>query len=316
MTAPTSDAPARPATTKPAEEPAKDHTLAGIALMLVGIFFFSVNDTMGKYLVGTYAVGQILLMRSAAAIVFLAPFIRREGLSAFRNAPRPGLQLLRAVFATLEVFCFYWALTGMSLADTMTFYLAGPIYVTAMSPLLLGEHVGWRRWLAVLAGFVGVMIALSPSGGAFSPHALVAIAGSLMFSVFMVCTRLVRGTSDVVLVSTQVIAALIFGAVTAPFTWVAVGLFDGALLALLGVVAMIAFLCINRSLSVAPASVVVPYQYTAIVWAVLLGFIFFGDIPSTQMLIGAGIIIAAGIYIFIREQQLAKPPAFTEPPPA
>lgn len=316
MTAPTSDAPARSTPAKSAEAPAKDHTLAGITLMLVGIFFFSVNDTMGKYLVGTYAVGQILLMRSAAAIVFLAPFIRREGLAAFRLAPRPGLQILRALFATLEVFCFYWALTGMSLADTMTFYLAGPIYVTAMSPLLLGEHVGWRRWLAVLAGFVGVMIALGPSGGTFSIHALVAIAGSLMFSVFMVCTRLVRGTSDVVLVTTQVVAALIFGAVTAPFTWVAVGLFDGALLALLGVVAMIAFLCINRSLSVAPASVVVPYQYTAIVWAVILGFIFFGDIPSTQMLIGAGIIIAAGIYIFIREQQLAKPPAFTEPPPA
>lgn len=321
MTAPTTDAPARPApaAAPPAKEPAKDHTLAGIALMLVGIFFFSVNDTMGKYLVGTYAVGQILLMRSAAAIVILAPFIKREGLSAFRNAPRPGLQILRAVFATLEVFCFYWALNGMSLADTMTFYLAGPIYVTAMSPFLLGEHVGWRRWVAVLAGFVGVMVALGPSGltsGTLSPHALVAIAGSLMFSVFMVCTRLVRGTSDVVLVSTQVVAALIFGAVTAPFTWVAVGLFDGALLALLGVVAMVAFLCINRSISIAPASVVVPYQYTAIVWAVLLGFIFFGDIPSTQMLIGAGVIIAAGIYIFIREQQLAKPPAFTEPPPA
>lgn len=316
MTPSTSDAPARPEPAPPASVPSKDHALLGIVLMLVGIFFFAVNDTMGKYLVGTYAVGQILLMRSAAALVFLTPFIRREGISAFTQAPRPWLQVARAVFATLEVFCFYWALTGMSLADTMTFYLAGPIYVTAVSPFLLGEHVGWRRWCAVIAGFVGVMIALGPSGGSFSPHALVAIAGSLMFSIFMVCTRLVRGTSDVVLVTTQVVAALVFGAVTAPFTWVAVTLFDGALLALLGVVAMIAFLCINRSLSVAPASVVVPYQYTTIVWAVLLGYIFFGDVPSRQMLIGAGVIIAAGIYIFIREQRLAKPAAFTEPPPA
>ena len=324
MTAPTSDAPARPApdspAQKPAQEPAKDHTLAGIALMLVGIFFFAVNDTMGKYLVGTYSVGQILLLRSAAAILFLAWFIRREGLAPFINAPRPWLQILRAVFATMEVFCFYWALTGMSLADTMTFYLAGPIYVTAMSPFLLGEHVGWRRWLAVLVGFVGVVIALGPtgitSGSAFSPHALVAIAGSLMFSIFMICTRLVRGTSDVVLVTTQVIAALIFGAIAGPLTWVPVGLFDGAMLGLLGVVAMIAFLCINRSISIAPASVVVPYQYTTIVWAVILGFIFFGDIPSTGMMLGAGVIIAAGIYIFIREQRLAKPAAFTDPPPA
>lgn len=314
MTASTPDAPARAAPTQNLQT--KDRALAGIALMLVGIFFFAVNDAMGKYLVATYSVGQVLLLRSAAAIVFLAPFIKREGLSAFTHAPRPWLQAARAVFATLEVACFYWALSGMSLADTMTFYLAGPIYVTAVSPFLLGEHVGWRRWLAVIVGFIGVMIVLKPSGGAFSPHALVAIAGSLTFSIFMVCTRLVRGTSDVVLVANQVIVALVFGAVTAPFTWVPVSLFDGAMLSLLGVVAMIAFLCINRSLSIAPASVVVPYQYTTIVWAVLLGYIFFGDVPSTQMMIGAGIIIAAGIYIFIREQALAKPAAFTEPPPA
>jgi len=79
---------------------------------------------------------------------------------------------------------------------------------------------------------------------------------------------------------------------------------------------MTAFLCINRSLSLAPASVVVPYQYTSIVWAVLLGHIFFGDVPSQHVVIGAGIIIAAGFYIFIREQRLARPPAFNEPPPA
>jgi len=310
MTAPTSDAPPSPA------QSAKDHTLAGIALMLVGIFFFSVNDTMGKWLISTYSVGQVLLLRSISAILILSPFIARVGIGAFFRAPRPWLQVARAAFATFEVACFYWALSGMSLADTMTFYLAGPIYVTAVSPFLLGEHVGWRRWMAVIAGFVGVMIALGPTGGAFSPHALVAIAGSLSFSIFMVCTRLVRGTSDVVLVGTQVIAALIFGAVTAPFTWVPVSWFDAGLLALLGAVAMTAFLCINRSISLAPASVVVPYQYTSIVWAVLLGYIFFGDVPSRNVVIGAGIIIAAGFYIFIREQRRAKPPSFNEPPPA
>ncbi len=130
----------------------------------------------------------------------------------------------------------------------------------------------------------------------------------------MVYTRLVRGTSDVVLVTIQNVAALIFGAIAAPLSWVALSWFDGALLTLLGVVAMIAYLCINRALSIAPASVVVPYQYTTIVWAVLFGYIFFGDIPGTPMLIGAGIIIAAGIYIFVREQTLAKPVTFAEPP--
>lgn len=304
-------------TTQTQSHGGREHAVRGIALMLVGIFFFAVNDTMGKWLISTYSVGQVLLLRSISAILILSPFIAKAGIGAFLRAPRPGLQIMRAAFATFEVACFYWALSGMSLADTMTFYLAGPIYVTAVSPFLLGEHVGWRRWMAVVAGFIGVMIALGPTGGgALSPHALVAIAGSLSFSIFMVCTRLVRGTSDVVLVGTQVIAALIFGAVSAPFTWVAVSWFDAGLLALLGAVAMTAFLCINRSLSLAPASVVVPYQYTSIVWAVLLGYIFFGDVPSRHVVIGAGIIVGAGIYIFIREQRRAKPPSFNEPPPA
>jgi drug/metabolite transporter (DMT)-like permease len=291
-----------------------DHRLAGVALMLAGIFFFALNDAMGKWLIATFSVGQVLLVRSAAALVILAPFIKREGWRAFAQAPRPMMQLLRAVFATFEVACFYWALADMSLADVMTFYLAGPIYVTAVSPLLLGEHVGWRRWMAVLAGFVGVMIALRPTSGALSPAALIVIAGSLSFSIFMVCTRLVRGTSGIVLVTTQTFAALVFGAIAAPLTWVTPSAFDGALLALLGAVAMIAYVCINRSLSIAPASVVVPYQYTTIFWAVLLGWIFFGDIPSAPMLAGAGIIIAAGVYIFVREQRLAKPATFAEPP--
>ena len=289
--------------------------MAGIGLMLAGIFFFAVNDALGKWLIATYSVGQLLLVRSAAALVFLGPFIRRDGWQPFVRAPRPGLQLLRAVFSTFEVAFFYWALAYMPLADVMTFYLAGPIYVTAVSPLLLGEHVGWRRWLAVIAGFVGVVIALNPTGAVIAPAAMVALAGSFAFSLLMICTRLVRGTSDTVLVTTQTVGALIFGAAVAPFAWTPLNWRDAALLVLLGVTAMIAHACINRSLKLAPASTVVPYQYTTIVWAILLGYIFFGDVPTVAMLVGAGVIIAAGIYIFVREQAVTqRPPTMVDPP--
>ncbi|HZP75168.1 MAG TPA: DMT family transporter [Pseudolabrys sp.] len=277
-------------------------TLAGIGLMLGGIFMFALNDALGKWLVSTYTVGQLLLIRSAAALIVLAPFIRREGLAGFLTAPRPAIQLLRVFFATFEVACFYWALASMPLADVMTFYLAGPIWVTAVSPVLLREHVGWRRWGAVLVGFLGVLIALRPTGASFTPAAFVAIAGSFMFSLLMVCTRLVRGTSDTVLVTTQTVGALIFGFVVAPLSWVTPSSTDLILLVLLGVTAMIAHMCINRSLKLAPASVVVPYQYTTIVWAVLLGYLIFHDVPSLPMLLGVSIIIAAGIYIFLREE--------------
>src|SRR5437870_13537019 len=98
---------------------------AGILLMLTGIFLFAVNDALGKWLVATYTVGQVLLIRSAAALVVLTPLIRRDAAS-FRAAPRWGLQVLRGVFATVEVGCFYWAVAYMPLADVMTYYLAGP----------------------------------------------------------------------------------------------------------------------------------------------------------------------------------------------
>jgi len=295
-------------------QPARSAILAGIGLMLTGIFFFALNDALGKWLIATYSVGQLLLVRSIAGLVFLVPFIKREGWGAFKEAPRPLIQLARPFFATFEVACFYWALAYMPLADVMTFYLAGPIYVTAMSPFLLREKVGWRRMLAVAAGFGGVLIALSPSMTALTPPAFVAIAGSVSFSILMICTRLVRGTSDVVLITTQTVGALLFGAVAAPFTWVALGWRDTALLIVLGVTAMVAHMCINRSLKLAPASVVVPYQYTTIVWAIILGYLIFHDEPGAAMLAGASTIIAAGLYIFIREQARAKPPAFSDPP--
>jgi drug/metabolite transporter (DMT)-like permease len=295
-------------------ETTRSATMAGIGLMLLGIFFFALNDALGKWLIATYSVGQLLLVRSVAGLVFLVPFIRREGWGAFANAPRPLLQWLRPVFATFEVACFYWALASMPLADVMTFYLAGPIYVTAVSPFLLREHVGWRQWIAVIGGFAGVMVALNPSAQSLTPAAFVAIAGSISFSILMVCTRLVRGTSDVVLVTTQTVGALVFGAVVAPFTWAPLNWQDTVLLVLLGVTAMIAHMLINRSLKLAPASVVVPYQYSTIFWAIILGFVFFGDIPSVAMLAGAGIIIAAGIYIFFQEQAVAKTVASADLP--
>ena len=288
--------------------------MAGIGLMLTGIFFFALNDALGKFLISTYSVGQLLLVRSAAALIMLSPFVARGGLAAYRNAPRPGLQWLRAVFATLELALFYWALAHMPLAEVMTYYLASPIYVTAMSPLLLGEHVGWRRWSAVLAGFVGVLVALDPSGQSVSWPALIAIAGSLCFALLLICTRLVRGTPDTVLVTAQMVAALVFGLVLAPFTWVPLTLKAIALLVVLGVVATVAHLCINRALKLAPASVVVPYNYTTIVWAIVFGYVFFGNVPRVAVLVGAAIIIGAGIYIFFREQAWQKPASFADPP--
>jgi drug/metabolite transporter (DMT)-like permease len=279
--------------------------LAGIGLMLLGMFLFCCNDALGKWLLGTYSLWQMLVIRSLAAMLILAPFLWREG-SAVLAAPRPGLQIFRVLLSVADSLMFFFAVTYLPLADTVTFYLAAPIYVTAMSALFLKEHVGWRRWSAVVVGFIGVVIALRPSTAMFTLPALVGLAGGVAFAVFNIVTRVLRGTSDIVMVSGQFGAMLLVSGVAAPFAWTAPSTLDFGLLMLLGVVAMLAFVCVNRSLRLAPASVVVPYQYTMIVWAVGLGWLVFGDVPDGFTLTGATIIIGAGLYILWREQVVAR----------
>jgi drug/metabolite transporter (DMT)-like permease len=168
----------------------------------------------------------------------------------------------------------------------------------------------------VIAGFLGVIVCLRPGTATLSWPALIALAGSFTFSLSMISTRYLRGTSDTVLVTTQTVAALVFGAALSPAAWVTPSPRDAALLALLGMVAMVAHVCVNRSLKLAPASTVVPYQYTTIIWAVAFGYLVFGDVPDGWMLAGATIIIAAGLFIYLRERRLARrDSSFSEPLP-
>jgi drug/metabolite transporter (DMT)-like permease len=287
--------------------------LAGIGLMLLSISMFSFGDALGKFLVGTYAVGQLLWLRACAALLALSPVIWRQR-AQFRNLERPWLQLFRVVLSTLEVAAFFLATVYLPLADVVTYYLAGPIFVTALSALVLGEHVGWRRWCAVLVGFCGVLIALRPSAQTFSLPALIALGGSFSFSVLMLITRSLRATPDVVMASSQFVGTFLLGAVMAPFGWVTPTPASLMLFAAAGLISVTALFCVNRSLKLAPASVVVPYQYTMIVWAVMFGFLVFGDIPQPATIAGAAIIIGAGLYIFLRERKLGREGTAVNPP--
>jgi drug/metabolite transporter (DMT)-like permease len=287
--------------------------LAGIGLMLAGIGLFSFGDTIGKWLIASYSLGELLLLRSLAALLILSPSIWRYR-AQFRRLERPRLQLLRMVLSTVDVACFFAATAWLPLADVITFYLAVPIFVTAGSAVFLHEPVGWRRWSAIAVGFCGVLIALQPSPQSFTWPALIAVCGSLSFAALMLMTRTLRAVPDVVLASTQFGGSLIFGMVMAPLTWVTPSLPEAALFAFGGMIAVSAMLCVNRSLKLAPASVVVPYQYTMIIWAVLFGYLAFGDVPGIATVIGAAIIVAAGLYIFLREQKLGHVP--DELPPA
>ncbi|PDT43258.1 MULTISPECIES: DMT family transporter [Sinorhizobium] len=285
---------------------ASNATRTGVLVMLLGMLMFSLNDVMGKWLVATYSVGQVVLIRSLAAAVLLVPFLWLGGARKLLAIEQPGLQVARVVASTAEVFAFYFAVIYLPLADVMTYWLAAPIYVAAASPLLLKEHVGWRRWTAIAFGFVGVLIALEPSSEALTLPALISIFGSMCFAFMMVSGRSLRGTPDTTLAFWQLVGAALAGLLWAPFDWTPLKPLDTALLGLLGVVAMVAHVLVNRALKLADAATVAPLQYTLLFWAIVFGWLIFGDTPRLSMVLGAGLIVASGLFIFFREQQLKR----------
>lgn len=285
-------------------DPTPNRTLAGIGLMLAGIFLFSSNDVVAKWLAGQFSAGQMVLLRSVAALAILSPFLYRGALSGhFRRLDRPWLQGLRVACGTGEVVCFYLALGLMPLADVVTFWMAAPIFVAVLSAFVLGERVPKLRWAAILLGFCGVAIALGTEFAATPAGALVALFGASLYAVFLTGTRALRTTPDTVLVGAQMMGALVVGLVLAPFAWTPPTLVQTALLLTIGVVSTIGHLCVARALRLAPASVVVPFKYVSLVFATFYGWAIFADPPKPAMLAGAAVIIVAGLWLWRLERR-------------
>lgn len=280
---------------------------AGIVVMLATVLLFSLNDVMGKWLVATYAVGQLMLLRSLGSLAVLGPIAWRQLRAAGWRLPQPGLQALRVLLGALECACFYWAVGHLPLADTMTYWMAAPIFVVALSALLLREHVDAARWFCVVAGFLGVALALGGDLGAAGWPALVALVGSLLYALFLVSTRRLRETPDVVLAALQMLGGLVVGgALLAVQGWVMPSLADLALLLMLGLVATLGHMGTTRALKLAPASVVVPYQYSFILWAALFGWLFFAEVPGWHIYAGAAVVVAAGIWLYRMEGRASR----------
>lgn len=279
----------------------------GISLMLISCFFIAGNSALTKTVLLVYPIVQVLFLRNLFALAVISPLLTMKGV---RAVPRPKLQIVRFLLHGAEAILFFLAIAYLPIIDVMTFYLAAPIYVTAFSSAFLGERVGWRRWSAVIVGFSGVIIAIHPTQALLNWPSLIALLGSLLYACTLLVTRELRGTRDSILILTQLSAVLIITATVIPFRWVDIGIRDVAVIAVIGVINIAINLCTNRSLKLAPASVVVPFQYTLLPWGGFFGYIMFGEKPTPHILVGALLIVVAGIYIIARE---AKRNVTTEP---
>lgn len=277
----------------------------GIVLYSLGVLLFSVNDALGKWLVGSYGVPEILALRGLGAALVLALLIawRRPALDI---RDQWGLHGLRIACSIVDSFSFYFATRTLPLADVMCLYLAAPLVITALAALLLGERVDRFRWVAVAAGFVGVVLAMRPTGASFSAGAPVALLGTICFAGSITVTRRLRRTDWLTLTAWQYAGSGLFGLALLPFAWVPPPAADVALMALVGAVSLACFVCITRALALAPASILAPFQYASIVWAALMGYAVWGDVPGWAVVGGSLVIIGSGLAVFARD--MARPP--------
>jgi S-adenosylmethionine uptake transporter len=268
----------------------------GVGLYLLGVALFAISDALGKWLVKDYGVGQLMMLRSIGAGVVLAPMLLSSRVSVI-DPRRPLLQVVRVLCTAVDTFAFYYATRFMPLADVMTFYMATPLIVTALSAPLLAEKVERFRWIAVLIGFVGVIIALRPSPQMFSWAAPLALFGATTFGLSQTITRQLRGVHWAPLVLWQFVGGGLIGAATVPWAWTTPDLFDLGLMFLVGAVAMLCFIFIVKALSLARAAVLAPLQYSAILWAAILGWLVWRDAPTLPIIVGNAIIIGSGLYV-------------------
>lgn len=270
--------------------------MKGIRLAGMAYLCFTVQDALVKWLVATYPVCEVLFVRSLVALLVALACVKGEALRGLRAGPRTAGLLLRAVLNLAAWLLFYGAARSMGLAEVTTFYFVAPTLVVGLSIVVLGEKVGRGRWAAVACGFAGVLVAAKPSGAVAPVPALMAVAAAACWATSSILVRLLsRAESTAV----QMLASNAFFAAGCGLAlvrlWVTPDPGSLALMCGVGLAGALAQFFLFESFRHAPASLLASTEYTGFVWAFLLGYLVWGDVPSAQIWVGAGLILASRI---------------------
>ena len=293
------------ATKRPADDGVdkrRDNPGRGVAFMLAGVTVFAVQDAAVKWLVADYPVVEVLFFRAVFGLIPCMVIVHRAGGLKTVRTRRPVAHLMRTGLILGALLFFFLAVRAMPLADAIAISFSAPLFMTALSRPLLGERVGARRWAAVVAGFVGVLIIARPGAGVLEAGAVLALVSSLLFAIGTVFTRrMVRDESSAAIVVYFSLTAVLVCAVFLPFAWVTPSLPHALMLAGVGVLGGIGAFCMVEAVRFAPVAVIAPLEYAALVWAILFGFLVWGDVPGTGVVVGAAVVIASNLYILRRE---------------
>lgn len=279
----------------------------GILLMLTAGALFVCLDAVGKYLTADYPVVEITWARFFFHLLLFPLLLGAGRWRLVLRTNRVGLHIVRSLLLVGANFLFFLAVKFIPLADANALGFVSPLMLVAFSVLLLGERVGPRRWVAVAVGFVAVFAIIRPGFAEVHWAMFLPLGVALCFSLYQITTRILGATDHwVTILFFTATGGLVVTSAALPFVWVAPDLEGWALMALMGVFGGVSHLVLIRAFTIAPASILAPFAYVQLVWAIIAGFVIFGDFPDAWTLIGASVIAASGIYVIHRERQLAR----------
>jgi drug/metabolite transporter (DMT)-like permease len=293
----------QPAVIQPVAQP-----LLGIMLMIAAMILIPSMDAIAKHLSARYPLSQIVWARYFFYFLILLPMLLRyHGAAALLPAHLP-LQLLRGSFLLISTALFFAAIATSPLADTLALAFVSPFVVTALSPWLLGEHVGIRRWAAVSVGFFGACIIIRPGFSEFGWGNVSALGAGICYALYLIITRKLSsgGVAPLITMTFTGLTGTVVMSLIVPFSWQMPNATDLTWMMAIGVIAAIGHYLITQSFQYASASLLAPYTYCEIVTATLLGFVIFGDFPDRWTWLGIAVIILSGLYISLRERQLLR----------
>jgi len=296
--------------------PPAGSTGRAILTMIGAVALFSSMNAMIKSLGGHYPLGQIVFFRALFAMLVLWPMIHRAGGLCSLKTKRPWGHLARSCIGVISMSCGFTAITLLPLATAAAFAFTAPLWTTTLGALVLGETVRWRRALALIVGFGGVLVMVRPdaallgqiaAGGKTALGCAFALASAALAACAMISVRRLSATErSTTIVFYFMLAGCLYGPLIAGSDFRLPDLHDGMILASIGLVGGAAQLLLTNAYRGAPVAVIAPFDYTAMIWATAYGFMIWGEVPDGRVMLGAVIVIGSGIYITLREARLLR----------
>ena len=299
----------------------------GAIILVFGLFLFSIQDIIIKHFSSHYSVLQIVFVRGLIALGLFMLFFRFTRETIALKSKRPKLMLARGLLGFSSYTSYYLAVAAMPLAEVVSITFTMPLFVTAMSAVILREKVGIRRWSAVLIGFVGVVVILSPSGEFNSLAVVFAFTAAITYASQTILTRFL-GDHDhpltiafnailIFTVASAILSLLLLGGIVSVSSehpslaffgreWIMPTDIDLVLMLVIGGIAAVGFYCLSKAYCSSEASAIAPFEFTYILWAVVFGYLLWNEVPGPTTIIGIGILISSSLYIWYRERRIQR----------